>query len=216
MSSDIAVGLKAALSDPSVLELIANVVSTKLQGEFAQLKKQLAEKDEKIRSLEDKVDELEQYSRRNNVRISGVPETVGEDTDALVIQLAKAIGCDLQPGEIDRSHRVGPKDLSKGPRPLLVKMMAYRSKRALTSRRSGLKSKSGKVIFPDLKWANDAGRVFINDDLTSTRSRVAAEARSRKKQGSIKDTWVFDGVIFVRKNNDNVYRVTCMRQLLTL
>lgn len=215
-SGDIAASLKAALSDPNILELIANVVSSKLASEFASLKKQIAERDEKIRELEEKVDDLEQYSRRNIVRISGVPETQGEDTDALAIQLANAMGYDLQPEEIDRSHRVGRMDQAKGPRPLLVKMATYKGKRALTSRRSALKGKGGKVIFPDLKWTNDIGRIFINDDLTAARSRVASEARSKKKQGNIKDTWVLDGVIFVKKNNDTVHRVTCMRQLLTL
>ena len=38
--------------------------------------------------LEERCDDLEQYSRRNTVRIRGVPETAGENTDAVVQEKA--------------------------------------------------------------------------------------------------------------------------------
>lgn len=42
-----------------------------------------------MRRETDKCDELEQYQRRDNVRVFGVPEVRGEDTDALVLKLVK-------------------------------------------------------------------------------------------------------------------------------
>lgn len=42
-----------------------------------------------VRQETDKCDELEQYQRRDNVRVFGVPEVRGEDTDALVLKLFK-------------------------------------------------------------------------------------------------------------------------------
>ena len=44
---------------------------------------------------------------------------------------------------------------------------------------------------------------FIREDLTRTRSQIAYEARKLKRTGVIKDTWVFDGKIFLKQLNDN-------------
>ena len=51
----------------------------------------IAKKDAEIRelkvtvtALEEKTDDLEQYSRRNTVRFRGIPETLNEDTDGPV------------------------------------------------------------------------------------------------------------------------------------
>ena len=42
-----------------------------------------------MNDLEDKCDELEHYSRRNVIRIRGIPEKVGEYTDIVVRELAE-------------------------------------------------------------------------------------------------------------------------------
>ena len=53
-----------------------------LAAQTEQLKQIVKEKDEKIKELESRVvfsanDSIEQYSRRSNLRIEGIPETVG-------------------------------------------------------------------------------------------------------------------------------------------
>ena len=55
-----------------------------LAAQTEQLKQTVKEKDEKIKQLESRVDllesandSIEQYSRRSNLRIAGIPESVG-------------------------------------------------------------------------------------------------------------------------------------------
>jgi hypothetical protein len=147
--------LKEALSDPDVVSAIVGAVTDQLKREIVDLRKQLVQRDLRIQALEDKVDEQEQYQRRNNVRISEIPEAVGEDTDVLVVKLAETLGVTLDEDDIDRSHRVGrpPDGDNDGrPRALLVKFVSYKSKRALITSRKGLKSLKGGAIFPSLKW----------------------------------------------------------------
>ena len=102
--------LKAALCDPDVLELISKAVaaqvSSQLRKEIAGLRDKVAEKDRKILFLKDQIDSLEQYSRRNCLRISPVPEVPSESTDDIVKTVAKTIGVTLPDNAIDRSHRV--------------------------------------------------------------------------------------------------------------
>ena len=61
----------------------------------------------RLEVLEKRVDQAEQYSRRNCLRISGISEEVNENTDNIVMSLASDIGSDTQQSHIDRSHRVG-------------------------------------------------------------------------------------------------------------
>ena len=52
------------------------------------------------------LDRLEQSSRRESIRICGIDETAGEDTDSLVRELAGDIGLMLKPEDISVSHRM--------------------------------------------------------------------------------------------------------------
>jgi len=226
--------LPAALCDPAVVGAIASAVMLQLKNEVSSLReevvllqRQIVARDETIGKLESRLDDMEQYQRRNNIRISGIPEESGESTDSIVLELAKAIGCNVEGYCIDRSHRLGPRDNgNSSPRPILVKFVSYATKSQLMRSRRNLRDKSGPDVLPSLNWLPERGpggggegrsrgtknKVFLNDDLTSVRAKIAAEARGKKKSKAIEDTWVRDGVVFV-KSNDTVHRILTMRQL---
>lgn len=70
-------------------------------------------------------------TRRQNIRISGIPENAqpGEDTDSVVVDFAKTVlNVDIDPAEIDRSHRVGQKTTAKPTRDMIVRFLSYKSK----------------------------------------------------------------------------------------
>lgn len=55
-------------------------------------------------------DDSEQYSRRNNIRIVGVPERAEKSTDEITIDFMKQkLGAEFKENDICRSHRVGRK-----------------------------------------------------------------------------------------------------------
>ena len=217
--------LKTALCDPDVLELISKAVaaqvSSQLRKEIAGLRDKVAEKDREILFLKDQIDSLEQYSRRNCLRISPVPEVPSESTDDIVKTVAKTIGVTLPDNAIDRSHRVG-KVTAGGvnrDRPILVKFTSYKYKEAMMKARRGLNKIDATKIFPDSQWpalpARSTARVhrlYINEDLTRTRAEVAARARQLKRDGKLDDTWTRDGIIFVKKG-DSVHRITTVREI---
>ena len=61
----------------------------------------------KVIKLQRDVDDGEQYSRRNSVRISGVGESGEEDTDSIIKNIARDLDADITLNNTDRSHRVG-------------------------------------------------------------------------------------------------------------
>ena len=60
------------------------------------------------------IDDLEQYSRRSCLRIGDVKEENTENTDEIVMDIARRVNADVRPQDIDSSHRVGrPRELSR-------------------------------------------------------------------------------------------------------
>lgn len=79
------------------------------QGKIEKLEKCLEKQNDAIVRLQNKSNESEQYSRRNCLRLFGVEEHVGENTDDVVMRIAKDnLGINLNKCDIDRSHRTGP------------------------------------------------------------------------------------------------------------
>jgi hypothetical protein len=83
--------------------------------------------------------------------------------------------------------------------------------------RKTLSKVDGASIFPNVDWpplpSLDDGRrarqrIFVNEDLTKPRSKVAALARRLKKEEKIDDTWVKDGSIFVKYGETKLTFIT--------
>ena len=71
------------------------------------------------------IDRLEQYSRRDSVRVCGIAETDNENTRDIVVRVAKDMGVDISPNDISVSHRVGGprRGRSDKTRPILAKFV---------------------------------------------------------------------------------------------
>ena len=81
-----------------------------------------------------KFDDHEQYSRRNCLVITGLPETEGEDTDTIIHNLfLNKLGINMDIYQIDRSHGLGPRryrdDQTLISRPIIVKFATYHSRK---------------------------------------------------------------------------------------
>lgn len=146
------------------------------------------------------VDALEQYSRRELIRFSGIKESVGENTTQIVKQIVASIDGDFTEDDIIRSHRVGNPNKKKSgpnvPRQIIVRLRDRDTKRRI------LKSSKG------LKDSEQFSMVAINEDLTKTRNALAYRARQLKKKGVISQTWTSDGKIFLKDKHDRVSTVT--------
>lgn len=146
---------------------------------------------QRLVTAESAIDELEQYGRRNALRITNEwPEREDESTDNLVLKLANdLLGVELQESDISRSHRVGPSQARK-PRSVLVKFTSYRARERVYRARMKLKTSREKI--------------FINEDLTKKRGQLAYNARQLKKDQQIQDTWTYDCRVFVKNNKGEI------------
>ena len=190
-----------------------------LRGEVVRLRAELGKRDTVINDLREQLhvvhqrleetdtraEENAQYSRRNSVRIHGIPETKDELTDNIIVRIGEEIGADIFPEHIDRSHRVG-RESDEYARPIICKFTSHKQKLALLTKKKKLKDVEVHEIF-------GADAIYINEDLTKQRAQLAKHARVLKKKKLIEDTWTRDGVIFVKSHTGNINRHTTLKDL---
>ena len=199
-----------ALTNPALIAAIADrvaaAINSNLNDRLDQLEEMTGAQEVRILELEAKLDDLEQYERRNSLRISGIEEDVeGEDLPAKVKNVLTVL-CLENSVQIDRLHRVGPRPRRDTDRTqkhrsriVLVKFANYTSRDAVIKTRSSLKEKLLGV--------------FINEDLTQPKAKLLYEARKLKKNKQIIDCWMVDGRLVVKDCVRKIHTVVGIKYL---
>ena len=179
------------------------VVVDKLQTE-------LAKSSEKCNVLEDKCDDLEQYSRRSNIIISNAAI---DNSVTLEIQVCNILNeyvtPPVEPTDIDRTHRIYRKasnKTSEKPPDIIVKFVSYRTKARILTQDPMEKLRTAN------DQTDDKHKIFISEDLTKTRKALFFSTRQLKKKKLIKDTFPRDGRIIAKikdsKNDIKTWSIT--------
>ena len=224
--------LKEALKDPAVVQILTNAVRTNaitssLRGEIHTQREALERKKEKIVELQDRgIDSLEQYSQRSDQRYPWKYQHRSEHR----CHRPKGWWGDWRDWRSLARWLIGHTGSASRERYVLIQFTSYQYKHLIMRARSGLKNKDAARLglspagaVKQLESAaaaaamlvpSPAGRVYVNDDLTRERSRVAARARQLKRDKKIKDTWVRDREIYEKMNNDSINKLSTSRQLV--
>ena len=166
-----------------------------LRTQNSQLQKACSELQDRVERLEEDNDSPEQYSRRNSLRISNIPESPNEQTDKIVCELAEKMNVHIERSDIDRSHRVGRIEPRLGPgnrhhRDIIVKFA-----------RNNVRDQVFQVR-KELRNTTQLKSIFINEDLTKKRSKLLFGARTLRRANVIKAAYSSGGNIFIRDNSD--------------
>ena len=96
--------LSSRSTDEQIKHLNLTAIQS-LQDSMQQLTKAVTTVTSESESSKDRCDELEQYSRRNSIRISGIPEDPAATTESLVCNLHNFyVDNHILPSEIDRCY----------------------------------------------------------------------------------------------------------------
>jgi hypothetical protein len=164
-----------------------------LKAECTSLRQELDSCKDEIRAMKrefsTKIDDQEQYTRRANLRVYGVPEGRSEDTNEIVIKLVKEkLNVQITRQDVDRSHRLGkpPIDGKKNsPRPIIVRFTSYAARSS---------------VFKEKRRLKGSG-VTIREDLTPKRREVLRKAVD---VFGLRNAWSLDGKIFFVKDGRTV------------
>ena len=166
-----------------------NVGSSKLLQVISRMKTELDAVKEEVKQLKFNNDKLEQYTRKDNVVISGIndPHDREEDTTEKVLALANEIGVTVAREDISTSHRLGSVTAGYN-RPIIVRFARREVKRGLMIKRKQLKN---NVEYPN---------TFINDDLTKNRYKISKQLRQEKCR-----VWSHEGkILYKEEGSDDI------------
>lgn len=158
------------------------------------LKDRITTLEKRVELLEEKQDRSEQYSKRNNLIISGIPVQPNEDVQKIVMKIAQK--CDVQVPEWDivAAHRLQTR--KNGDTPIIIKFLRKKTKEELIT--SGKK----KNLTADLFGNGRADvKLYFNEHLIDCKNQLYKKARDlRQEKIGYKFVWVRNGRIMARKN----------------
>ena len=160
-----------------------------LEEQVLTSKKELEEVKQRLYDAEGSHDDLEQYTRKFNLVIYGIPERQEEDNVENVISLGNILKVNLTRGDIHIVHRLNTKSKTK-TQPIIVRFSNYNAKSQLYKTRINLRN----VTLHDL----GAEKIFIIENLTAWRAGLFREARKVIKKYHNGKTWTVDGKIFLK------------------
>lgn len=147
--------------------------------------------------LTEKVADLEQYSRMNNVEVKGVPCTQGEDCIAIMQTIGEKIECPLEPLDIDVVHRVPTRSVNN--KNIIIRFCSRNKKAEFISQ-----ARKAKLCLSDIGVsATIDSPVYINDHLTPANKSLFAKALALKKEKKWMFLWTDNCQIKARKTTDS-------------
>ena len=179
----------------AVTPVIANIVKAAVASSTEQILKKMDEtskemKSETMRTVDQvkkevqaqkfELDRLEQYGRRDNVKIFGIPFQEDENTNQVIMDLAADIGVDISPSDISVSHRL-PSSRNDRPKPILVKFVRRDTKTSFMKKKKELRQNENRKD------------VYVEEDLTPLRFKMLKELK--RDSDNIKRVWALDGKI---------------------
>ena len=199
--------LEFSLKDVAEIEEKLSLVTKTVDKNCTSFEKQTME----VMRVENKVEYIENQSRRNNIKLIGLNESDDEvswdDTEKIVVECFKNKLDFQETVEIERAHRIGVKrppgatredGSSYGPRPVVAKLKSWKQKEAFL-KAARIKKPDGiyfhpdlaektlerrKSKIPDLIQARREGKnaYFIRDKLIISQKPFHSDRRSQRSQ----------------------------------
>ena len=128
------------------------------------LEKKDRDKDRRLNDIAQQIAELDNSLRKHNILIEGVPQTQGENTLNIAMDVLTLICPNITPTNIDVVYRVGNPNVSN--RPILLNF---------TTRSLKEQVMSNKI---NLRGSQNMKNVWINEDFNQTIRKQKSEARN--------------------------------------
>ena len=165
---------------------VLNAQNSELQNKISSMERRMAAMESQYRELSDKVDDIDQYERRDTVIVSGNDLPVETETESpaevIIKTLNSKLALDLSMADINVAHRLGRKNSTR-PRPIIVKLQS--------------RTRKSQIIRTCIA---KRPQLYINESLTHTRRRMYGNLLKIRKEnpGLIQSMYSSDGKINLR------------------
>ena len=178
----------------------------KLKEEIKALNSKLEDNDNAVKDTErqsqyesdqtrKRFNDLEQYTRINNIRVYGLLDNNKYETPSQTIDVflgalkENKISTDIDETDIDIGHRLGAYQENRD-RPVIIKFLSRTAKDEIIGHARALRKQ----------------RIYINEDLTKLNQQVFTAIRLKGKD-EVKSVWTRNGQILLRRYDGSVARV---------
>uniref|UniRef100_A0A2A4JR78 FP protein C-terminal domain-containing protein n=1 Tax=Heliothis virescens TaxID=7102 RepID=A0A2A4JR78_HELVI len=152
-----------------------------------------------LKMLNENIEKQEQWGRRSNIEIIGLPEKTGENLIDTLSKLATYAKCPFNAQtDIDFVTRVAHlnKDIKK-PKPVVVRFLSRYKKDEFLSRMR--EQKDLKAC--DIGYTDKTSRIYFNEHLTSYKKLLLNKVKKITEEKQYKYVWVKNYSILVRKSD---------------
>lgn len=201
----------------NMLQEIKNTIE-ELKGEVKVLKEENERlknghvDSELIANLTKKNDRLDQYIRRNNLEISGIPE-IFQAKDKLenkIIDIGKALGVDFSSDDIEACHPLPSKN--NLPKKVIVRF----ANRKIAENVLAKKKKTQDIDFTTLGFPEEV-KPFISENLCPNYRFLWGKCRLLKKTGKVRYVWTMKGFVKIRRDDSSpIYVIESMSELKSI
>ncbi|XP_028160459.1 uncharacterized protein LOC114352897 [Ostrinia furnacalis] len=181
-----------------------NVQISDLKDENNKLNQELDQLRSKLKDISDNNQRNDQWVRRSNIQINGIPEKKGENLLNLVRSLAQKCGFSISvDSDVDFVTRVAVKNDAdnKTPKPIILKMHSrYKKDDFLTLLRK-IKNCTARDI--GITGAQSGNRIFFNDHLSARNKYLLNQAKKLAREKGYVYCWVRNCTVMVRRNDQS-------------
>ena len=157
-----------------------------LQNRVGKLESQVHLLEDALINNEIKINSADQYSRRNNIVIQGIPQSVkSKDLEDKVINVLDKVNVKVTKNDIEACHRLGDS------RKTIVRFVNRRHSFEALKNKKMLMS-----VDPTSIGLDKNTNLFLSQNLSDYNNKIASYCRELRRKRLIDSTWAFGGKIF--------------------
>ena len=168
---------------------IKDTIIDALKEDNAQLRNKVELLEKKLTEVEISRNKLEQYTRRNNIEIQGIPLRIpDEKLEEKVIDVFGAINIAITKNDVEDCHRLG-----KSSESTIVRFVNRKHCNAILSK----KFETSKIDKSKLGFESNV-KLHVSENLTPYNQHLACKCRELKRARVIHNSWSSKGIIKLR------------------
>ena len=182
-------GITAKLENnkDEIIQSLKNEVSS-LQNRVGKLESQVRLLEDALINNEIKINSADQYSRRNNIVIQGIPQSVkSKDLEDKVINVLDKVNVNVTKNDIEACHRLG--DSKK----TIVRFVNRRHSFEALKNKKMLMS-----VDPTSIGLDKNTNLFLSQNLSDYNNKIAFHCRELRRKRLIDSTWAYGGKVFIK------------------
>lgn len=191
------------ISKTKALEEKIHKELSSIQNDVGSLRMDTIANSNSVAQFQTKINELEQYSRRECLEIRGIPETEEENTNEIVKCVGDLMDVQVDENDISTSHRLPTKKGSTSPPAIIVKFTRRDIRNDFFDAKRQLRNKTTSNL-TDLGLGRHQERnIYISESLTKANRQLFNECLKARKDLSFQFIWTNYGRISMRKDKNS-------------